>query len=378
MDPDSILTKGLGFGLEMLGDPLSYTPWALGKAAGMLGRGAAAAGKVGRGAAALEEAAPSLVSRFPGATPEFAPITSRPNVYLSASEAAQAGGADQLAGSAVRRLSPPTVTQPSTYADELLAKYAPEASKIGRYTNAEILDANQTAQLQQLMASGGRMPSGMHGQIFNSKAVGPLGFTADVANRPQSGVTIARAMRNALSPEELVSRQTPGLHGFYDRATNTIVEMAGAPPATTPHELLHALTWNAAQSGNWENLPFLQRIAARLYRPYATDVARVGTGFAPKGFRSGLGTLADELGSFTMENPTLGSRIAGGAKFLFKSPGEALGLMPEMSAARASYARDFARHSPLVGELYRGLGWSPYVTAGAGLAGLGGYALSGE
>jgi len=137
--------------------------------------------------------------------------------------------------------------------------------------------------------------------------------------------------------------------------------MAGAAPETIPHELLHALTWNAAKSGNWKNLPLLQRAAARLYQPYAADVARLGVGNAQRGFRSGLATMADELGSFSLENPTLGRQIAGGAKFLFKGdPG---------------YAASFDKHSRLVGDLYRGLHYAPHVAAGTAAAGAGGALL---
>lgn len=375
-DRNSPWTKGAGFALEQFGDPVTWTPWAVGKLAGMLGRGVLA----GRGAALAEGAAPNIAKAWEASpVDELAPAVAN---YLG--PAASASPTERFMGAgAMRRMTPnrAPAASASPYFDELLAKY-PQAKDINIYQNVDMLDDAATAQLRAMRDAGQRMPYGLHGGVVSKGGSGPVGFTAEPVNIADRSVSpLARTMKSGLTEEELTSRNIAGLQGAYNPDTNTIIAMRGAEPATLPHELMHGLTWQGALTGEVDHLPFLQRMAAKLYQPYAQEAAQVGTGAATKNLRSGLASIFDETGSWALENPTFGNQVAGAARYLLPKPANFLRSMmdPEnlSSTAWNYYGHQAGRHSPWAHLLYQGIGSLPYL-AGAGAAGVGAGVIAGR
>ena len=347
-----------GIGAEIALNPLSL---GIGPSMRALSRGSAARGlanQAGRGAAVLEEAAP----RFPGVTPQFAPRYSRPNAALSEVEAAATRGAEMVP-TASRRAAPGAAgSQPVSYTDEMLAKY-PQLQSINRYQDVDILDLPRTQQMMALKSSGQPMPYGLHGGVINTKAGGPVGFLGDPVNMaPGAGAPLARSMRNIMSKDELAQRAAPGLHGFLDPNTNTIVSMLDAGVETVPHEFNHALNLLAARTGQWSDLPLLNRAAASLMNPGLSGAQSTKT------FRHGIGSMFDELSAHVGEVPELSKGIARGAGYMFPSPGNLAGaLRNELGNPYRQYMGQIGFYSPRAESLYKTIGVSPYALGASGL-----------
>lgn len=136
--------------------------------------------------------------------------------------------------------------------------------------------------------------------------------------------------------------------GAYNPARGVGAISADAPSFAGRHEVIHGLVDQAAKNPEMAGgMPWLVRMAARMQpaNPQAT------------GFGAAVGNVADELAAHTLQNRGVMGQLGGAAKFLFGRPGE----------VRNVYAQQFAEQSPLVGALYRSMGYAPAAGAGAGI-----------
>ena len=140
--------------------------------------------------------------------------------------------------------------------------------------------------------------------------------------------------------------------GMYDAARQVGAVVPEAHPLVGRHEIVHGMVNQAARTGQTEGLPFLVRMAARAQ---PADPAATG-------FRAGMGGLLDELAAHTLQERGTLNQLGGAGRFLFGGAG---------GPVRESYAQAFDAASPLVGALYRSMGYAPHAAAAAGAGGLG-------
>lgn len=152
-------------------------------------------------------------------------------------------------------------------------------------------------------------------------------------------------------------------HGVWSPVEQAGAVALGAPPATARHEIMHGLIGTAAEQGGAaiDKLPFLPRQAARLMHYAGPE----------RNFSNGMGLLTDELAAHAAETPGLLGQVQNAGRFLFNT-------RPQDVPYRDTYRQIASEVSPLAGEIYRQVGWAPAAAAGAGLGGLGAWALTGR
>lgn len=265
MDRDSWLTKGLGVGAEILGDPLTY---AIPFGAGALTRALSGGTKATKG---LLGAKP--VSGFFGS---------------EATGVADAAASNLAAGSGMK----------------------PLLEKVTSYKNVQSIPREDAISALDHLAQGGKFGPR---EAISSIHPGPddsLGWIGKIKNPgvvedPNHNLgRVILGMQKQTGDEAL-----EGAAGFYSPLRNTRVTLEGSEPyLTSRHEGIHALIDQAAKAGTTEGLPsWLMKIPAAL----KMGGAERGT------FRHGLGKITDELAAQTLENKGVLNQLRGAGNFLF-------------------------------------------------------------
>lgn len=388
-----------GFGAEMALDPTTYLGIGTLKHLGRLGKlkaaskAASPAGDVsqitGRGAAFADKAAPV----FPGVTPLGRMPSSAPaDAFLSVSEA---NAARQAAGMRPLPSAPslqpgqlPTrssLSQPLQHPIEGFNRSPGLASRVSAFTDVQSLDAIQAAKIDAMLARGKDIAPNWAVTFSPPGSSGPAGWLGKNLHLGQPG-NADDALRQTM--DSLASRNSyqsfgHGVGGMYDPDTATSVVFRGAsnPSKTLAHEMGHGITDQGWKLGRMDELPWLERIPAKLQHMYQNAPVDDSLNQLAGGFSQ----ITDELAQHAREGGSVLGQIGSGLKFAFPTPrqvmrnpreifdlgGLAAGVNRYAPTIRNRYMtgpfRDF---NPASAEIFRRLGNSPYQAAAAG-AGIG-------
>ena len=387
MDRDSWLTKGLGFGLETLGDPLTYIlPWGAGKLGGVLGRGTSAAGR--GGTALAESAVPNLAKSWASSSvDELAPAVTN---FLGPAEGASAmarymGTRPSLAGPQMQLPTRTSLAQPMQSMIPGFDRAPGIASHIPAFTNVQALDAAQASKIDAMLARGKDLAPDWAVTFSPSGSSGPAGWLGKGIQRGHASDMDA-ALRKAIDSVSASNNYQDfgrGIAGMYDADTATALAFKGAndPAKTLIHEMGHGITDVGRRLQRMEELPLPERVVARLqdwYQNAPTEGLRGRLG----DMYGGLSHVGDELVQHARQGSGLLGALREGTDFVVPGMREAirnpldvlspvrLGGAP--STVRNKYFDVFAREHPHVASLYRAAGNMPYQAPLAFGAGAGG------
>jgi hypothetical protein len=172
-----------------------------------------------------------------------------------------------------------------------------------------------------------------------------------VGGDPEQGIKAARYLLGE-------AQRNPLTQGIYVGAYDAGGVLRGAIPEVGRHEVIHGLIDQAAKTGSMSDLPLGMRIPAQL---------RASASGQKTGIMRGLADLTDELAAQTLMYRTPQGQLEGALNFLVARPDNAL--------VRAGYANALDARSPLVGALYRGMGYAPHAALAGGTAAFAGNEL---
>lgn len=382
IDRNSVLGQGLGFALEEVTDPLTWTPFVAGKIANWLGRGAKVASK-------FDDAA-RMAARIPGSA-SFVPEL--PGVESQVSRLGQ--GQRSSIGLQAALPNRASMSRQIENPIEGFTRSPGLAAQIPAFTNVQALDDIQADKIDAMLQRGKNLAPGWAVNFAQPGSSGPaawLGKSVNTQTRGNLDDLLGRTVQEAINQGSDWQDWGRGTHGIYqsfpektfklDRVPGGAMVFKGAtdPSKALVHELGHGITDAGQRLGRINELPYLEQIPARLNDWYQkAETADPGT----RGrFYGGLSQVSDELAQHAREGTGGLGMLQEGAKFVVPSPrGGLQNLLDVLSPIRLQgapptirnrYMDIFRNLDPRTADLYRAAGNLPYQIPVAFSAGMGG------